>query len=83
VKSNMTIGKKLFLSFGAALALASGIGFGALRSIGSLQGQMQQLIAKDARKLYLAADINTALSDVIAGERGILLRAYMNDYVTV
>jgi len=79
----MTIGKKLFLSFGAALALASGIGFGALRSIGGLQGQMQQLIGKDDRKLYLAGDIDTALSDVIAGERGILLRAYMNDYATV
>ncbi|HEX4232158.1 MAG TPA: methyl-accepting chemotaxis protein [Bryobacteraceae bacterium] len=79
----MTIGRKLFWAFGAALAITLVLGFAALRSFGSLGGQVRRLAGTEQRKLYLAGAINTAMSDIIAAERGVLLRAYMNDYVTV
>ncbi|HEX4807799.1 MAG TPA: methyl-accepting chemotaxis protein [Bryobacteraceae bacterium] len=81
--SQMTIGKKLFLSFAAALALTLVISFVALQSFGSVGGEAKKLVGTDARELYLAGVIDSAMSDVIAAERGILLRAYMNDYATV
>jgi methyl-accepting chemotaxis protein len=83
MKSKMTIGRKLFLAFGAALALTLILSFVALQSFSSLDGQVKQLVGTEHRKLYLAGAINTAMSDIIAAERGVLLRAYMNDYVTV
>jgi len=79
----MTIGKKLFASFGATLALTLAIGGVAISAVGSIDGRMENIVQKTARKLFIAGDINAATSDIVAGERGTLLRAYMNDYAGV
>ncbi len=79
----MTIGRKLFLCFGAALALTAGIGLVALTSFSSLEAQVKKMVNVNSRKMVLAGYISTAASDVVGGERGILLRAYMNDYSMV
>ena len=79
----MTIGKKLFASFGAALALTLAIGGVAISAVGSINGRVENIVQKTARKLFIAGDINTVTSDMVAGERGTLLRAYMNDYAGV
>lgn len=81
--SQMTLGKKLFLSFSAALALTLVISFVALESFSSVGRQVKDLVGRNTRELYLAGEINTAMSDIIAAERGILVRAFMNDYGTV
>jgi phosphoglycerate-specific signal transduction histidine kinase len=83
MNSQMTIGRRLFGAFGAALALTLILGFVALQSFSSLDGQVKKIVGTEQRKLYLVGAINTAMSDIVAAERGILLRAYMNDYVTV
>jgi methyl-accepting chemotaxis protein/methyl-accepting chemotaxis protein-1 (serine sensor receptor) len=82
MKSQMTIGKKLFLSFGAALALTLVVSLFALQSIGSLGGSLDKAIKVNARKRYLASDMSTVMSDLTAGERGIIARSYMKDKAT-
>ena len=83
MRLQMTIGRKLFSSFGAELALTLLISLVALQSFSGLDEQVRKLADSNARKVYLAADINMAISDVSAAERGILLRAYMQDNATV
>ncbi len=80
---SMTIGKKLFLSFGAALVLTLGVSVVALLGIGNLGASLDKVIKVNAMKRYLAADIGTVMSDLTAEERGILARAYMKDKATV
>ena len=83
VASKMTIGTKLFLSFGAASVLTLAVSGLALNSIGNLGGNIDRLVNVNAKKQYLAGDINTVASDLIAWERGIVLRAYMKDTATM
>ena len=73
--SKMTIGKKLFLSFGAALVLTLVVSLVALQSLGSLGAMLDRVMNKTARKQYLACSIDTGEADVVAAERGVLLRA--------
>jgi methyl-accepting chemotaxis protein/methyl-accepting chemotaxis protein-1 (serine sensor receptor) len=80
---SMTIGKKLFLSFGAALALTLVVSVVSLVDISSLATALNKVIKVDATKRFLASDINTIASDLIAAERGIIARAYMKDNATV
>ncbi|HTR38582.1 MAG TPA: methyl-accepting chemotaxis protein [Bryobacteraceae bacterium] len=77
--TQMTIGKKLYLSFGAALALTLIISFLALHSIGKLGSTMQSVIALDARKQFLAGEADVVLSDFLAEERGIIRAAETHD----
>ena len=79
----MTIGKKLFLGIGAALLLNLVAGLFAWQGFNSVSGQVNKLVGTNARKVFISADLDTTMAEVIAAERGILLRAYMNDYATV
>ncbi|MGA2740807.1 MAG: methyl-accepting chemotaxis protein [Bryobacteraceae bacterium] len=83
MKSQMTIGKKLLLSFGAALALTLMVAFSSLHSIGDLGGSLHKVIKVNATKLFLASDISTVMSDFTAEERGIIARSFMKDRATV
>ncbi len=79
MKSKMTIGKKLFLSFGAALVLTLTISFVSLNGIGDVGGVCDQLAKVTARKQFLASGIGNAMTAALAAERGILVRAFMKD----
>jgi methyl-accepting chemotaxis protein/methyl-accepting chemotaxis protein-1 (serine sensor receptor) len=81
--SQMTIGKKLFLSFGAALALTLLVSLFALRGFSTLGGTMNQLIQVTARKQFLAGDLDRLLCDQTSLERGVLVRSFMKDPDTV
>ncbi len=81
--SQMTIGKKLFVSFGAALALTLGVGFVAMNSTGNLAGANDKVVKVTARKLYLCSGIATDVTGLLAAERGVLLRDYMKDKATM
>ena len=59
MKSHMTIGKKLFLSFAAALTLTLVLGVDALLSIRGLSASLNTVVEVNAEKLYLASDMNT------------------------
>ena len=58
MKSQMTIEKQLFLSFGAALALTLAVSGLALQGFGTLGGAVEKLIKVNARKQYLAGDMD-------------------------
>ena len=83
MKRQMTIGTKLFLSFGAALVLTLAVSFLALNDIGNLGGVTDKLVKVSAKKQSLSGDINTRMADILAAERGILVRAYMKDKATM
>jgi methyl-accepting chemotaxis protein len=72
--SQMTIGKKLFVSFGAALALTLVVGGASLWLISNLGASLTKLANVTARKQFLASEIDMGESDFLAAERGILLR---------
>src|SRR3569832_1152821 len=73
--SQMTIGKKPFGSLGACIALTLVVGGTSLWLISDLGASLKKTVNSTARKQVLAADIDTAESDMLAAERGILLRA--------
>jgi len=79
----MTIGKKLFLGFGAALTLTFSVGGVAVWAIGGLRANMDKVVNVNARKSFLASQIEVNVTGLIAAERGILVRAFMKDQVTV
>jgi methyl-accepting chemotaxis protein len=83
MKSQMTIGKKLFLGFSASLALTLIVGGTAVWTIGKLGVSLDRMVSVNAQKRFLASQINMNVSDVIAAEQGILARAFMKDRATV
>jgi methyl-accepting chemotaxis protein len=79
----MTVGKKLLLSFGAAMVLTLAGGAFALSAIGNIGGVNDKLVKVTARKRFLASDISAATEAILAAERGILVRAFMKDKATM
>lgn len=79
MKSQMTIGKKLTLGFGALLALVIGLGYSSLSSVGTLSSELDLAVNKTARKTELAGQIQTAVSDMRAGQRGLVLFSMLKD----
>ena len=77
--SQMTIGKKLFAGFGAALVLTLIVGGTAIWAIGTLGNNMSKMVNVNAQKRFLASRIDVNVSDLIAAERGILLRAFTKE----
>ncbi len=83
VKSQMTIGKKLSLSFGAALALTLAVALVSLLGISSLSAQIEDLVGKQSIKLFLAGEIAKGAAQLVANERGILLNGQLKDVARV
>jgi methyl-accepting chemotaxis protein/methyl-accepting chemotaxis protein-1 (serine sensor receptor) len=83
MKSKMTIGKKLFLSFGGAVVLTLAVAVVSLNGIGDVGGVCDQLAKVTARKQFLASGISNAVTAALAAERGILVRAFMKDRPTM
>ncbi len=79
----MTIGKKLFFSFGAATLLTLTMSVVALNGLGTLAGLNETLVNVTAKRQFVTSDLNTAAVDMLAGERGILVHAYMKDKATM
>jgi methyl-accepting chemotaxis protein len=77
--SKMTIGKKLFVSFGASLILTLVVGGTAIWLISSLGNSLDRAVNVTGAKRFLAAKIDTDNSDMMAAERGILLRSFTKE----
>jgi methyl-accepting chemotaxis protein len=69
----MTIGRKLTLSFGALIAALLLLAGTSLSSIGSLNARFHATADLTARKIVLANQIDTAASDMQAGQRGLIM----------
>jgi len=76
---SMTIGKKLFLSLGAALALTLAVSCLALWGVNTLNADLNKVVKVEALKRYLASDMNTIMSDFMAEDRGILVGTLLKD----
>ncbi len=79
MKIQWTVGKKLYAALGALLVLTLAAGAVALVNIDGLGSMLQTVIEKDARKQFLAGEIDVVLSDFMAEERGIMRAAEQRD----
>ncbi|SEG66727.1 methyl-accepting chemotaxis protein/methyl-accepting chemotaxis protein-1, serine sensor receptor [Bryocella elongata] len=75
----MTIGKKLFTSFGAMLGLTLFIGGVAIWNVGDLGASVDRLGHHYSRNIYLTGAMNTIGADGLATTNGLLLSAHRND----
>jgi methyl-accepting chemotaxis protein/methyl-accepting chemotaxis protein-1 (serine sensor receptor) len=81
--ATMTIGRKLYLSAGGALFLTVLMGTVALLGINGMGRSVASLSGAEALKLFLAGDMATRMTEFLSWERGIMVRAYMNDKPTM
>jgi methyl-accepting chemotaxis protein len=75
----MTVGKKLYLGFGAALVITLVMGIVSLFNLSTLGESIDNLANISSRNLYLAGDLNDSTTDYLARVRGMNLRAHMNN----
>lgn len=71
--SQMTIGAKLFVCCGVMIAVASGLGYSYLASVNTLSGELATAVHATSKKTELAGQIQWAVSDMRAGQRGLIL----------
>ena len=79
MKSQMTIGKKLTLSFGGMLAVVLGLGYSSVSSISQLSGDLNGVVNSEARKLDLTGVLLRDLTDMDASQRSAGWRASVHD----
>jgi len=77
--TTMTVGKKLMIGFGAMAAIAATMGIASLFTINGLGTAFSETAHKSVRKMYLAGAAQTAVSEMLSFERGVLVRTAMND----
>ena len=80
--SKMTIGKKLYSSFGVFLFLTIALGISSVYSIKSVGDLLHTSISSTTRKIQLAGKIDTSAVQFIALDRGMLLRVSVKDLPT-
>jgi methyl-accepting chemotaxis protein/methyl-accepting chemotaxis protein-1 (serine sensor receptor) len=79
MKSQMTIGKKLFGGFGASLVLTLIVGGTAIWIISSLGNSIHHLVDVNSETQHLAVRMSVNVSEVKSTERAILARVLMKD----
>ncbi|MCC6362022.1 MAG: MCP four helix bundle domain-containing protein [Bryobacterales bacterium] len=77
--SQMTISKKLLLSLGALVAFVLGLSYVSLSGLSSLNDALESAYKKEARKIALAGQLNTSVSEMLAMENAVLVRTYTKD----
>lgn len=82
-KGKMTIGRKLLYTFGSLMALSGLTALLVWEDSSVLGGQIEKLCNVDAQKLVLAGKIDAAAIAMQSSERGIMTRAFMDDWKTV
>jgi methyl-accepting chemotaxis protein len=76
---NLTIGRKLFYSFSAALGACFISGVLTLVMLARMDSSMDEIIHKTSRKLVLAETLNTNVAELISLSRGFQIRATAKD----
>lgn len=75
----MTVGKKLFVSFGAAFAVMLVLGWFSRRNSIGLGNRLEKVINVDWRQRFLAVELKVAVAHLTSLDRGIMLRTMMKD----
>ncbi len=78
----MTIGKKIYLSFAGALSAAVISSVAAYCMAGGFDRTVDRLVTHNARKQFLASQLELHTSTLLSNERGIAVRAFMKDLAT-
>jgi len=78
----MTISRKLYTSFGAALAFTFILGIIAWTSLTHIGDQIKAS-SSSTRKLELAGKIGTLTVAMVSSERGMVIRAFLKDQETI
>ncbi len=73
----MKIGTKLMASFGVMMALVLAIGIGGVTGVGRLQSAMNGAVNVAAKRTLLANEIVSEAANIVALERGIVLRSVL------
>jgi len=68
------------LSFGAILAVLVLLSGASLSAISSLKSRFDTTVDKTARKIVLADNINTAVSNMLATQRGLIVMTFARDF---
>ena len=79
MNSQMTIGKKLMLSFAVLMVLMVALSLTFLSVVDTLKGSFDTAVDKTTRKMILAADMDDATSDMLVAQRGMMLWAFVKD----
>jgi methyl-accepting chemotaxis protein/methyl-accepting chemotaxis protein-1 (serine sensor receptor) len=79
MKSQMTIGRKLILSFSGLGILLVVLSFCFLNAVGTLKNEFDTAVNKTARKISLAGEFDTDESDMLAWQRGMLLNTFVKN----
>jgi methyl-accepting chemotaxis protein/methyl-accepting chemotaxis protein-1 (serine sensor receptor) len=80
-KKTLTLGAKLGLCTGALGVIMVVMALLGLRSLATAEDILHRTVELNARKLKLSGDLNTAESDMAAGQRGIILFTYAKNAV--
>ena len=83
LRSPSTFSKKLFLGIGFLVVLTFSLGLTVLISFSSISDGVRIIVHTNAQREALAATIGTETADLLAANRGILLRGYMHDLAGV
>ncbi len=81
--TNMTIGKKLFLSIGAALTAALVMGVLMFVSLSRVGAGMDRVVNENAKGKSLANEIDNNLTELISLERGMVLKSIIKDQASI
>jgi methyl-accepting chemotaxis protein len=81
--ANMTIGKKLFSSIGAALAVALLMGITTMISLSRVNASLEQVVNMDSRRLVLGDAINSNLGEMISIVRAIEVQTTLKNHSMV
>src|SRR5579884_162750 len=71
--AEMTIGRKLMFSFGAVFAAMLLLGIESMSAIASLNSRFRTTAGPTVRKVVLADRIDVAKSNMLAGQRGMIM----------
>jgi len=83
MNTQLTIGKKLIIGFGAILALVVALGFTALSSIATLSQNVDTAVNSSAKKLSDSSDFKENAGEMVAFEARMGLRATAGDFAKV
>ena len=75
----MTIGRRLVLCCAGLIALMAVLSMTSLSAIGTMKASFDTAVEKTARKIIIADRINTAASDMLVWQRGMLVYTYEKD----
>jgi methyl-accepting chemotaxis protein len=73
MNSQMTIGKKLILCFSVVLLITLVLAITSLNAINKLSGSLDTAVNRTVKKIGLINAISSARSDMLAGQRGVVM----------